>query len=423
MPDYDKIFADMGCPPVTPPRLRSSDHDLCLTDPFRYFLVRRLGLVPALSPPDARDEGTWLHTHLSLIDKPPIARDVSLNQQRSAAHAEIERAADEFDVPDSIRNERKADVDSLCASTQAWWEAALDAVPIGKYPTLRSYLQRPNWQPVLIEHTQSIPGLPIPSVIQIDRMIYDETNNCVDIFDLKSCAETTRIRAATCSFEFQTRHYLFGERAILGSLGLPKGCYIRDMCHILWQKPTIRISNDDRPYHWYSEGKKSGVTGTAKPKGGHWEVTCSGWPNPEVLLQEQHAIDRLHEATGKKPEKSFLGDPDPARYLERCKRWYAGTGEFSAEGVQRGIDESPVLDVSRTSATLLLDLEVERDYRADVDTIVHYATCPPDPALFPRNYPKLREFRRLSPYYHFYVQPVDEWPRIIADEKFVVAHR
>ena len=56
-----------------PPTLRSSDYESCLSDPFRYYLTRRLGIYPALSWSKALNRGSWFHVMLALIDNPQQA--------------------------------------------------------------------------------------------------------------------------------------------------------------------------------------------------------------------------------------------------------------------------------------------------------------------------------------------------------------
>lgn len=43
------------------PPSRASDYSLCLSNPFQYYLTRRLGLVPMLSWSEALSAGTWMH--------------------------------------------------------------------------------------------------------------------------------------------------------------------------------------------------------------------------------------------------------------------------------------------------------------------------------------------------------------------------
>ena len=51
------------------PSIRSSDYSSSLSDPFGYYLRRRLGLIPALSYSEALSRGSYFHTLFALYDR------------------------------------------------------------------------------------------------------------------------------------------------------------------------------------------------------------------------------------------------------------------------------------------------------------------------------------------------------------------
>ena len=119
--------------------------------------------------------------------------------------------------------------------------------------------------------------------------------------------------------------------------------------------------------------------------------------------------------------KNFEGEPLLENYILRCKDWYSATGDYldkEAEWV-----EDPPVGISFTNASLVLDKQIQKRYVDRVRIIQRYAS---DLEPHPHNFPMTDSpFARadFSTYSPFMLSPVEEWPRLIQDEGFVLRRR
>jgi len=419
--DPIKYLAEIGCPPVNP-AIRSSDEGV-ETDPFGYFLRRRLGLVPALAYAPAFSQGIWTHHHLHNM----VSDDFSLADALVETHEEIGEDGKKAGCSDETiyaAQDRQSTDKDLAA---AWWAGACQ-IKIPQYGSIPEFLSRPWWRLLSAEEEfrTFYPQIISPIVIKPDLILYNEKQKVIWVVDLKTCSEPTDIRAATCPLEFQTFHYPFGLEWMrqTGDLfgrfpDIDHDTEIAGMIHIIMQKPTIKFGASDRPYHWHAESKRSKLSGQAS--GGltlPWVVTISDDRPTCVGESEDEAIANLQEAVGTKPKKIFADDPDPDRFAIRCKDWYLAQNDSLHRET-----EATAVNISFTDGRFVKEEDTIAEYNRTVKLIDKYATCEPDPRCFRKRGAQLRSYGRLSPYIPFYLCPLKDWPEIIVRDKFVVHHR
>ena len=103
------------------PSIRSSDYSSALSDPFGYYIRRRLGLIPALSYSEALSRGSYFHTLFALYDRDD--RWQIFKRQCAARLTEINNICKDLRIAeshraDAVQNER---IDQAMAS--AWYNA------------------------------------------------------------------------------------------------------------------------------------------------------------------------------------------------------------------------------------------------------------------------------------------------------------
>jgi len=434
MQKSSQILTEAGFPPCSP-AVRSSDLRIVLSNPFHYYLTRRLGLVPALSDySEAMHRGTWMHKCLehTFTSKSPLK--AYLIKQIIDAQDGLRKLGKKYAItPEKI--ERRCEWISRDAWVAYAWYQALFHTPFGRYSTLYDYFHQPAFQYLGSEvrltgdlvYKDSIHGNTVgtvhPYVVQLDIPMYDSERNCIRIQDLKSTSVTPKVRASTCKNEFQTQLYIHGTAD-----NIRRG-YFHDrfniepdpdktqMDHVIVQTPDIIFGNKDRHYHWFSYGKRKKVKGSVRKFSGHqWQLTadeCSSL----LFSNEDEAINSLHERTGKKPEKVYEGEPDPDLYADRCLEWALGVGDYLHEAEDR--KEDPVVNISSTSA---FTPDEWNRFHQRCRAIIREATREPEPEFFTMG--EIPQARRTpSPYLGYYQYPPSAWTEIIARERFVVRHR
>jgi hypothetical protein len=414
MTDPIAYLTSIGLTAVTP-NVRSSD-ETAAADPFGYFLRRRLGLVPALRHSPALSKGRALHTYFQAENTgDTTAPQVALAEDIATAEAEAAKVGIGTDALREFQDTLRQDY----AEAAAWW-AGGSAVRIPKYGTVSEFFAQPHFQRVSVEkvlvlHDPAFCAAPV--AIQPDQLRLNTKTNSLWIDDLKSCSELPQVRAYLCPVEFQPKHYGHVlkrgiETGIAKSewgLDLPADVTVEGVCHIIWQKPTIRPCKEDRPYIWSSPDE-----GIARPLAGSWHLRRPA--GDAVFCTEEEAISLLTVTKGKKvtkPKQIFIGEPDPTLFAARCRQWYVEQA--------RSLETLP-LDISFTTG-LFTDLATHQ-YRAQLEEISQLALRDPNPNNFPTRAAGMRSYGgRLSPYAPFYREPLTEWPEIIRSKKFVVAHR
>lgn len=376
-----------GLVPVTPP-IRSSDYSLALSDPFRYYLTRRLGLTPFLSYSTALNRGSWFHTaaQASQTDDPSTFLLAALDARLSELKAVCESVGVLPSAALSFSQRERRDFETA----HAWFDAA-SRVPFhdGASFTLFFGTFRHVASELTLRHTTTINGIAFDLVCTVDRLMLK--NNHLYILDYKTCSEPPSIRLAKCPLEMQTWLYSFIVSEMLADgtlqrlLNLSPSVQFGGMYHLAIQKPTIKMGLNDRPYRDVpftpSSGKNKGVT---------------------------------------RIEREYYGEPSFANYVARCSSWYLRTGEFAASPF-----EEPPVNISFISPSLIKDPLTLEDLYSRLFLIHSLSIREPSPANFPMNPDGIYNFRgqTLSPYAPLYMRPVSEWPAIIAEARFVVDHR
>lgn len=446
-PEAEQWLADNGLPSVIP-FIRSSDYGLCLEDPLRYYLTRRLGLSPAFKYAEALAMGTWVHRRLeNILGDMQGHSDVADGILLDCAMGEV--AADYREQGKAVGASQSM-IDDACTraitdanTANAWWAGACQVKISDEDGTLLDYLSKPHWEILATELDLVGPvqctaeaGV-IYAKIRIDILLYDKVRNLLFVMDLKTSSQMPLLRALACPIEFQTWHYIFTVKNELDDLAqiykLPKDVKVGGMIHLLMHKPDIKFGQNDRDYWWESDGKRKKVKGTAllHGGGGDWIIQVDEPFTPEnggkavkrvaVNLTEEQAVTDLHTLCGKKPTKCFSGEPNPNNYRTRCIDWYNAEGDFTDKPDEW--DEEPPVNISTTNGDFVLDPEVRQTYYDRVKFIANHATRAAFPNNFLDNPRGVYDWHRKSRFAPFYLRPPNEWPEIMRTNKFVIAHR
>lgn len=386
------------------PSIHSSDYELVLSDPFLYYLTRRLGLARALSWSKALNRGSWLHSRAHLLWKEDATTGTlpledaqrlrSLFNSRLEELKEISRSQGiTGDPARSILDREQRDF--LCA--MGWFDAAkLVTVPHG-YGNIPAALRAAHFKHLgsELEITYLDPSWPgTPLVVTIDDLLYHQSQDTLWIVDWKSCDESPKIRLASCPLEHQTwlYSYVLSEdlrdpaSSLRTRFSLPASTKFGGFIHVAVQKPTIDICSKDCNYTLTdftpSRGKNKGIT---------------------------------------RQEKEHYGEPRLENYIARCREWYLGEGEYANLAAERADD--PPVNFSFTHALLLSDPDFLDRFRARMNLIHQYATCRPWPSNFPENPSSIRPYGTLSNFAPFYLSSIAHWPEVVQRNGFIISHR
>ena len=372
------------------PTLRSSDYELCLSDPYLYYLTRRLGLVRRLSFSRAKVRGSWFHTaweYDGLSGEFERALTERLEEVRLAC-ASCGVVGDR--ARDIIEDERQA-----AAAGKASYEGSQivrisDKVGTWRRMILDSGLFRVVKKEVLVDwEDPEHPGLKM--VAQFDALLHQVKQNTLWVMDFKSVDGDATARLQTCPIEFQTQHYIAGlrrkvegDREWLEEMGLPMDVAVGGMIHVGVSVPSIKFGMSDRSFRVVdftpTRGKNKGVT---------------------------------------RQEKEYYGEPDFNNYLRRVAHWYNSSGDYEELKAER--DANPLVNLSYTTPDCL-DGDNFSEYRGRVAFVASHALRTPNPDNFLRT-SHLRRYGSLSDWADFYLCPVRQWPEIVSQGGFMVQFR
>lgn len=416
------------------PSIRSSDYSSALSDPFGYYLRRRLGLIPALSYSEALSRGSYFHTLFALYDRDDCPQ--IFKRQCAARLAEINNICKDLRISetaraDAVQNEQ---IDQAYAS--AWYNAFKNLPCINSQSALDllsdNYVKlgaevRLTWIDDRFPKTRQ--------VAQFDLLLLNRKTNKLWIVDAKTTASPPLIRLSTVKEEFQTMHYLhalewFFARGLLHKqYDLPPNVQLGGMMHMAILKPSIQFGQADRDYHWESDGKRTGIAGrimvapiNLRDQGDYVIKWTRNQPSPEPCCGTlEECLHVLHEVTGKKPEKIYRNEPHLSNYIERCMRWYRGELEY----LDRAPDfqNDPPVNFSYTHASVMLDKDWRIDYLSRVAMIYNLATQEANPCNFLKNIDAIRMGSKLANYSPFYLTEPKDWPALVQTQQFLVAHR
>lgn len=416
------------------PSIRSSDYSSSLTDPFGYYLRRRLGLTPALSYSEALSRGSYFHVLFSLYDRDD--RWQIFKRMCQSRLTEINKSCKELHISDNARAEMVQDEQVDQAFASAWYNAFENLPCLNKQTALDllsdNYIKlgaelRLTWLDERFPLTRQ--------VAQFDLLLLNRKTNKLWVVDAKTTAAPPLIRLSTVKEEFQTQHYLhalewFFARGLLHKeYNLPADVQLGGMMHVAILKPSIQFGQLDRSSHWESEGKRTGVSGrimrspvNLQDQGPYVIKWTAGDPGPEPFVgTQEECLQFLHATTGKKPERVYQGEPSLPQYMARCTRWYKGEEEYLARAPDFVND--PPINISYTHATVLLDKDWRLEYLTRLAHIYSLATVEANPCNFLKNIDALRMGTKLAHYSPFYLTEPKEWPGLVQSQQFLVSHR
>ncbi len=399
----------MALPEAVVPHIHSSDLSL-ISDPFLYYLTRRLGLKDAFRDSQALRDGGWFHRRFELFN-PSYARehlpadcDPQTVEQAMAillSHRseEISAACDAFGKSDSFRDACIEREDESIRTTFGWYDAARE-VRIPSRGTFTELLSHPQYQILGREiritwRDQRWRHCPLTATY--DAILYHLPTRTLWVLDLKTHTGSVRNRLSVCTLEYQTALYLYIlHRTIRHARSNPghipwdisSNAEVGGMIHLVFQKPTIRLSGKDRATTTEEHVVKSG-----KYKG---EVRTKETPH---------------------------GEPRLDLFVERCRHWYLGTGPHSDKAYERSDD--PPVNFSRTHFPLFWgDRRYKQEFFAKTNAIYDLATRTPHPENFYRtNSGPLTYGGGLSPYADLFHLPVERWEKAIHANCLAVSHR
>lgn len=419
--------------------IRSSDEKY-LPMPFRYYLERVLGIVPAFSTSASSAAGQWGHIRASLpLTLTGIALEERMNHAFKLWIAEATLMANALGIGHNALQGFIASELVIMKETLTWYECArtlkIPRTTDNPFASLDD-LQNPPFRTIATEAIFIYwhPDFPrVPIVGQIDRLLFDESTNLLWIVDYKFTGGSRNFRALTCPIEYQTRTYLTLIEGTLPDLitkyELPANTRLGGMKHVIIAMPTIGFGMKDRTYKWVSEGKKSGKSGSVVQQAKGWVGSVQDTKRSAVVflngdgITEDEAKEWLHTETEKAPEKEFSGEPSWEMYSKRVMDWYRGRGEHVKNSVDFDIDPPLLISTTRMDA---LDADARIEWGHITRTLYGWASSRhPKPNDFARTSDGMRAYKsdRASPYADFHTSPVSSWPKIMRDNMLVIKPR
>lgn len=372
----------------TPP-LRASDFDLAIRDPFLYFLKVRCGLIPALSYSKALSRGSWFHKALELEDIPNglefvlDARKSELAELGSHLNLTPEKIQD-------IQDRETKDAATMSSVFSAAKDIPAITLPSGEIVSFGQYYNQPQWK--LLASELLLFHAPTRSACQIDRLYLNIDYDLLWLVDAKTTDIRPDIRGQICPIESATPHYLSTTKNLLPELiahfDLDGVTRVGGMLHLIVQKPTIEMCNEDRDHRFVEHRLKSG------PRKGQIEM-----------------------------RKEYLSDtPSLANYIGRCKRWMLGEAEYLDRSAERFA--FPCVNQSSTPYSVAFESGRGNTYRSKLDNLerlIHTDNL--DVGVHIPNVSGLLEQGKLSAYAPFYLCPPEQWLEIIARNGFLQVWR
>ena len=89
------------------PSIRSSDYELVLSNPFQYYLSRRMGLIPCLQWSDALARGGWFHTYLEYINHSESVIDEAYNDAITNRKDELKEICEQRGIKGESKDKRQ----------------------------------------------------------------------------------------------------------------------------------------------------------------------------------------------------------------------------------------------------------------------------------------------------------------------------
>lgn len=418
-----------------PAFVRASDVRF-LSNPFLYYLIRRLGIVQPWGGSIESRLGTYFHMHQEESPEETFAEHLSF---LSASIGALRHAGA------SITTDRAAEILShartLFDITKIWADAyrnLIEPYETGQYkvlareitiacypycPGLSGY-DRParatpkngyktvfNTLPFVLdtpiydyEYTVDMPMM----ASQVDAVVLDQRRNEIWYHDYKTTGRDPTQRALIIPSEPQTKFYMYlGNKRIMNIF--KPGATFAGVRHFVLPRPPLPSTRQDRPLlRYWSQGTRKKTSGTATPIGNAWVVAIRGEDGRTEERQyetEDQAVAALHEATGKKPEPIHEeGAFTIEAYRKRAMEWFMSPS-------------SPRPLVSETVGVLQKE-EIVNLLWIVGPLAVMAGMRNPCPLMYPST-----QVDPHDPYVPFFFAPYEEWPRIMAQGGFVTHHR
>jgi len=425
----------------TVPDVYPSHFNTACRDEFRYYLVHRLGIRPAFEYSEALSRGSWLHLCAEYwITLGPAVWEDAIRKVLETRLKELRKVCDVLRLSEEktatiLEKERN---DALC--TVGWWNAYLDT-PITPTLTLHKYLTSSNLRHLGSEVHLSMPNPAGKRVYPLlaayfDHLYYNPNTNQIWDLDFKTTSKSCIDRLKQAPYEFATLAHLTILEHHLTSLAatydLPASVSVGGMIHVALRKPTITLGQRDRPHHFACTGKRSGLSGTARPRPDDSWYARTVYDENGLLASEvtfppsveggakQAALAWLHGAVGVKPKETYYGEPSIATYTGRVLEWATGVGHYAEEGPSRAAD--PVVNISETAATILDDSDEWHQFSRKLKMVGDLAIRYPLPSNFIRPMYGMSDGRsnKPSPFAPFYTSHPRTWPTIIEQEGFIL---
>jgi hypothetical protein len=369
------------------PITRSSDLGLA-NDPLGYFLRRRLGLATAFSDSEAMNCGSWFHRAFH-CDNPVVDMDAALKTKLDFLKGACEHTGASYHDVSELEYQ---DFNTACA----WYEAA-STVPfiddanqfVG---TFDEWIYRPGFKLLGVEVlvVAEDPVLEHLAVAQIDMLFYDEEKHVLRPLDIKTSADSPRLRFARCVIEPQVHHYTricdWAMPQIIEHFDLPGDTAVDGMYHLGIQKPGIKFCAKDRDFEEKPHVLKSG------PRKGETEM-----------------------------RKTYYGEPKLENFVVRGEDWYHGRGEYTDKKSEREAD--PPVNVSFTPFESLLSRTGMYRYWSKQAVELAVKSPPPDFKILDEFPPSPNAQWRETPFSPFYFLPPSAWEAIVYQEAFHVVDR
>lgn len=399
------LLEEMGLRPSTPP-IRSSHYGMALRDPWSYYVIHRLGLVPKLSWSKCLTLGSWFHTACEFHQNPKAhephatpwaAYRELLNarlQELAAICASIGHSPQAVEKI-GLREEREAysawalyhgsSKVPLPSSSLTWTETLHHR----KYVVLGTEIDLTMTHPV-INH---------PVGVRLDALLYHREHNTLWIVDYKTTSKSIMDRAAICPIEFQTQLYLDvvdtllttchpSMEKLLAPLNLTEDQYntlsVRGMMHVIIRKPGIQFGMEDRDF----EDK---------------EFTPTRGPNKGVTRME----------------RVYVGQPKLSNYVRRVSDWYTRSGTYLHLAETESAETFPV-GISHSPKSLVLADDQLHSYHSRLKFLHSMATRIPAPENFLVNPGAADGHDHISHITDLSVVDIANWPTVISSHNLMV---
>lgn len=406
-------------------------------DPFGFYLTTILALKRAFTESKALTAGSWAHAAAECHNNPQKYTETIAKTIKS-----MKEVGNALRIPGDHCEAMLEREELYAKMAWAWWTIVSEIPMANGIKIANLFDASSNFHIVDQETTIRVPGsvalegIETDVTIKPDAIAVNLKAKTFWIIDWKSTGFPPEERLSMCDNEFQCQ--LYGEVVAnlheTGTLSKhvpplePYGDFkFGGVLHIAYGKPSIKFGQEDRPYRWVSDGKRKGIWATLEVVNQKFRIKRMGsdrvWSYSSGYSSEEDALAAMHEYTGKKPEKQFEDEPDFNIYIHRCTDWYHATGQYSHLAAER--NTSPIVNMSTVTIEHLRQPRIQHEYQSRMRILDDLHRRKPHPELFPKaNNPLgMGQTPSKSPYFPFYVCPIEQWPAIILDKQLIQSPR